>query len=66
MVESLIKGSAEKYIEALKKVQKNGSKEYYSFNIDCGSLKDYNNEDIRDDYKLLFSKLESMNGPVLY
>lgn len=42
--------------------------DYYSFQIDCGKLDDYNDKDIRrsNEYSDIFQKLEKMEGPVLY
>lgn len=63
-----IKRVSGKLINNLQSVKDNGAKKYFSFEVDCKTLIDYNNIDIRDaeEYKSIFVKLGNMSGPVLY
>lgn len=63
-----IKQVSKKIINNLQSVKENGEKNYFSFEVDCGTLNDYNNVDIRnaEEFKNIFEELKSMNGPVLY
>jgi len=68
MTKTLIKNFSKKLIESLDYVSKNGFKNEFEFEIDCESLKDYNNVDIRNslEFKSIFKKLKDLDGPVLY
>lgn len=68
MTKILINSLSKKLIESLNYLSKEGVKKEFEFEIDCESLKDYNNIDIRDslEFKSIFEKLKDLDGPVLY
>jgi hypothetical protein len=68
MTKTLIKNISKNMIDSLLNVSENGFKKEYEFEINCESLKDYNNIDIRESFEFasVFRKLKELNGPVLY
>lgn len=67
-METFIKKISETFKQSLQAVIDYGVTNSYSFDIDCTTLNDYNNVDIRqaNEYKTIFSELEKLQGPVLY
>jgi hypothetical protein len=64
----LIKDIAKSALNPLKKVSEVGATKISEFDIECGSLEDYNNCDIRKSpwFETLFIELQKFQGPCLY
>ena len=65
---SLIKEIGKDLNTALSILEKEDNQRYYSFELDCDSLRDYNNVDIRYsiEFSEIFQRLNELDGPVLY
>lgn len=63
----IIEKSTRKLIAALQNIDEKKVK-YFSFDLQCDGLEDFNHVDIRqsDTHKTLFAQLSQMTGPVLY
>lgn len=68
MIKDFIKTVSGNLKSSLNSVYDNGFKKEFEFEINCESLKDFNNIDIREsiEFKAIFDKLIDLNGPVLY
>jgi len=68
MVNQFIQTLANTLLESLEAIKTTGAKQYYTFIIDCDTLKDYNHNDIRTspEYIDTFNVLMDLKGPVLY
>lgn len=62
------KAISTKLVQALEKVEKFGARQYYSLDIDCSQLKNWNETNIKNskEFGLEFKKISDIIGPVLY
>jgi hypothetical protein len=68
LTNKILSKTSNELISALERVKNEGVKNQFSFDIDLSTIQDFNFIDIREshEYKALFNRLMSMNGPVLY
>ncbi len=68
MTAETIKQISKNALKPLAHVSEVGAKTVNEFIIDCSTLEDYNNSDIRQapNFKSLFEKIEKITGPAVY